>query len=395
MDLKDKLITAERLQNCPPYPFAGIARRVRELQLQGHDIIQLDMGSPDMPPPPIVVEALHRSALQGSHHGYGGFAGTPDLRQAFASYYHRRFGVELDPDREVLPLIGSKEGIVNLQLALVNPGDVVLLPDPGYIAYERGTLLAGGQSYLVPLDPARAFQPVLDQIPERVLSKARLLWINYPNNPTGATASLDDLAEIVTFCRDHGILLCSDNPYADVTFDGRRAPSVLQVPAAKDIAVEFNSLSKTFNMAGWRVGVCVGNPEIVDALLCVKSNIDSGMFRAVQDAACVALTEVDDAWIAARNQVYQRRRDLVLESLAAAGLSAEAPRGGLYVWAAVQGGDEVAYTHGALEEAHVSLSAGSLYGPSGRGYVRISLVVDEDHIREAMARLGAWRKSSD
>ncbi len=390
-----KPVAADRLRNYPPYPFAAISRRVRELESQGHDIIQLDIGSPDLPPPPVVIDALHRSSSQASHHGYGGFTGLPALRRAFADYYARRFGVELDPDREVLPLIGSKEGIVNIQVATVNPGDVVLIPDPGYIAYERGALLAEGEPYHVRLRPDCAFLPDLDVIPEHVLQRARLLWVNYPNNPTGATVTLGQLTEIVAFCRSHNILLCSDNPYADVTFDGIRVPSVLEVPGAKDIAVEFNSLSKTFNMAGWRVGVCVGNPEMVEALLCVKSNVDSGMFRAIQDAARVALTEVDDTWIAARNTVYQRRRDVMLEGLAAAGLSADVPGAGLYVWARVPGGDAISYVRHALEDAHVSVSAGTLYGPSGRGYIRLSLVVDEARIEEAMRRLASLRSGAE
>lgn len=390
MEINATPIAAQRLRNCPPYPFAAVAKRLRELEKLGHDIIQLDIGSPDLPPPPVVIEALLRSAQNPAHHGYGGFTGIPALRKAFAAHYARRFEVELDPEAEVLPLIGSKEGIVNLHLAVVNPGDVVLVPDPGYIAYERGVLLAGGEPHLVPLDPSRGYLPSLDKIPADILRRARVLWINYPNNPTGAVATIDALAEIVSFCREHQIILCSDNPYSDVTFDGFRAPSVLQVPGALAVAVEFNSVSKTFNMAGWRVGVCVGNREIVDALACVKSNIDSGMFRAVQDAATAALTEVSDEWIAERNMVYQRRRDIVIGGLAGAGLSAPPPAASLYVWAAVEAGDDVTYVRHALEEAHVSMSPGSFYGPAGRGYVRLSLVVPEERLRAAMRRLAEW-----
>lgn len=384
-------VAADRLEHVPPYPFAAIGKRVRELRALGHDVITLDIGSPDLPPHPAVVEALHKSALDQTHHGYGGFTGIGELREAFAGYYARRFGAEFDPDKEVMPLIGSKEGIVNIALALVNPGDVVLVPNPGYIAYDRGAILAGGVPYPVRLKREDHFLPALDEIPADVLKKARLLWINYPNNPTGAVASLAELGKIVDFCREHDILLCSDNPYADVTFDGTRAPSVMQIPGADEIAVEFNSLSKTYNMAGWRVGVCVGSAAMIDALLRVKSNVDSGLFRAVQDAACVALNETDDSWLEARNMVYQKRRDAVMNQLAEAGLSAETPEAGLYVWAAVDDGDDVAYARDALEEAFVSVSAGSFYGSAGAGFVRLSLVVTEERIAEAMERLAQWR----
>jgi len=386
-------IAADRLEHVPPYPFAAIGKRVRELRGLGHDVITLDIGSPDLPPRKEVIDALHNSAMDQSHHGYGGFTGIPELREAFAGYYARRFGVELDPDREVMPLIGSKEGIVNIALALVNPGDIVLVPNPGYIAYDRGAILAGGVPYAVRLKKEDHFLPALDEIPQDILKQARLLWINYPNNPTGAVASLAELRKIVDFCRNNEILLCSDNPYADVTFDGKKAPSIMQVPGADEIAVEFNSLSKTYNMAGWRVGVCVGNPAMIDALLRVKSNVDSGLFRSVQDAACVALNETEESWLNDRNMVYQGRRDVVMAGLAEAGLAAESPEAGLYVWAAVDDGDDVAYARDALEEAFVSVSAGSFYGSAGAGFVRLSLVVTEDRIGEAMKRLAEWRST--
>ncbi|HEC23161.1 MAG TPA: aminotransferase class I/II-fold pyridoxal phosphate-dependent enzyme [Chloroflexi bacterium] len=385
-----RLALASRLENIPPYPFVARAERIRELKAGGHDVIRLDIGNPDLPPHPAVIEALYNSAQNPANHGYGGYAGKPALRRAFADYYARRFGVSLDPEREVLPLIGSKEGLINIGLALLNPGDVVLVPDPAYLTYSRGALLAEAEPYRVPLVPERNFMPDLESIPPEVLARARLLWINYPNNPTGAVASKDELAGIVDFCREHDILLCSDNPYADVTFDGVRAHSVLEVPGAKEIAVEFNSLSKTYNMAGWRVGVCVGNAEMVNALLRIKSNVDSGLFLAIQDAACVALNEVGKDWIAGRNAIYQRRRDILMEALPRLGLSATPPQAALYVWARVDGGDDVAYSEEALEEAHVSVTPGRIYGPAGRGYVRLSLVIGETRMREAIRRLSEW-----
>lgn len=385
--------STKRLDSIPPYPFATLSKRIAQLNSEGCDVIRLDIGNPDLPPPPSVVEALAKSAHNPSNHGYAGFAGTPALRQAFADYYRRRFGVELDTASQILPLIGSKEGVANLALAWLDPGDVALIPDPAYPVYEMGTILAGALSYTVPLVAERGFMPDLESVPQDVLGKARLLWVNYPNNPTGAVATLDDLERIVVFCRQHNLLLCSDNPYADVTFDGFRAPSVLQVEGADEIAVEFNSLSKIYNMAGWRVGVCVGNVQAIEALGRVKSNIDSGIFRVIQDAACVALNEIGDDWIRERNAVYQRRRDMVVEALSQIGLEADPPRAALYVWARVIDGDDATYAHEALEKALVSITAGRVYGQSGQGYVRISLVTNEERLAVALDRLVEWRSS--
>ncbi len=381
----------QRLASIPAYPFAVLGKRIAELNKAGRDVIRLDMGSPDLPPPPRVVEALAESTRNASNHGYAAFNGTPALRGAFAGYYRRRFGVDLDPATQVLPLIGSKEGIANLALAWLDPGDIALVPDPAYPVYEMGAILAGASSHAVRLVAERGFMPDLDSIPQRVLDKARLLWINYPNNPTGAVATLEGLERIVAFCRQHHLLLCSDNPYADVTFDDFQAPSVLQIDGAVDVAVEFNSLSKLYNMAGWRVGVCVGNTQVIDALGCVKSNIDSGIFRSIQDAATVALNEIDDDWIRERNAIYQRRRDLVLEALPHIGLGADPPRAALYVWARVLDGDDAAYAEAALEEAFVSVTPGRVYGRSGEGYIRISLVTNEERLGTALDRLIKWR----
>jgi LL-diaminopimelate aminotransferase len=381
---------ASRLSSIPPYPFAALEKRLAVLRAAGHDVIRLDMGSPDLPPPPQVVETLATTAQQAGMHGYGGFAGTPELRRAFADYYRRRFGVSLDPDTEVLALIGSKEGIAHMALAYLDPGDVALVPDPGYPAYEMGAILVGGESWPVRLAPELGFMPDLDSIPEDVLGRARILWINYPNNPTGAVAELPDLERIVEFCRKYNLLLCSDNPYSDLFFEDVLPPSALQVDGAKEMTVEFNSLSKTYNMAGWRVGVCVGRAEAVAALQTVKSNIDSGLFKVIDRAAQTALNEVPDSWIAERNAVYRERRDAIIEALPLVGLSAESPRAGLYVWAKVKGGDDAGYAEGALTEAHVSLTPGRVYGTAGEGYVRFSMVVTCERIEEAMERLVAW-----
>lgn len=383
---------ADRMNSIPPYPFAIIAKRIAEIEAGGNSVIRLDMGSPDLPPPDSVIEALNKSAHSPSHHGYGGFVGIAALRQAFADYYAHRFEVELDRDREILPLIGSKEGIVNLSLALLNPSDIVLVPDLAYSAYAAGAYFAGAEPFEVHLDPANAYLPDLEAIPAEILKRAKLLWVNYPHNPTGSIARLSDYEKIVEFAEEHSILICSDNPYADIAFDGIRPPSVLEVNGAKNLAVEFNSLSKIYNMAGWRVGVCAGNAEAIDALLQVKSNIDSGLFRAIQDAACVALTTTSNSWIADRNAIYQRRRDVVVNALTEIGLIADPPLAGIYVWAEVKDGDDQKYATDALEQAFVSVTPGRVYGSAGVGYVRFSLVVDESVLTVAMDRLKVWRK---
>ena len=381
---------AKRLDNLPPYAFAVIGKKIAAMRADGCDVIGLHMGSPDLPPPDSVVEELAQSARDPSHHGYAGFTGTPGLREAIAAYYGERFGVALDPSTEILPLIGSKEGLAHMSLAYLDPGDIALVPDPGYPTYAMGAAMAGGEPYSFSLASENGFLPDLDAIPADVLDRARILWVDYPNNPTGAVASLDDLAAMVDFAREHGLLLCSDNPYADVTFDGYRAPSLLEVEGAREVAVEFNSLSKTYNMAGWRVGMCVGNADAIQALLAVKSNVDSGLFRSVCDAAELAICETPRVWIEQRNAVYQERRDLIMAALPSIGLSAELPKAALYVWAKVADGDDKAYAAGALDEAHVSLAPGYVYGENGVGYVRFSLVTPKERLEVALDRLCGW-----
>jgi LL-diaminopimelate aminotransferase len=382
---------AHRLDRIPPYVFAALAARIRALEAQGMDIIRLDIGSPDMPPANFIIEALATAARRPDLHGYPSYTGTPALRQAIAAYYGRRYGVSLHPDHEVLPLIGSKEGIVNLTVAWLDAGDLALVPDPGYPVYQMAALIAGGDAYSVPLCAENDFLPDLDAIPVEVAQRARLLWLNYPNNPTGATADLAFFEKAVAFVRHYEILLCHDAPYCDVTFDGYRAPSLLSVPGARDVAIEFNSLSKSHNMAGWRVGMAVGNPTAIKALTLIKSNADSGIFTAIQEAAIAALTG-DQSWLQARNAIYQARRDLVLAGLAAAGIQVEAPKAGLYVWAHVPSGFTAAdFATLLLEKTGVSLTPGSAFGAHGEGFVRVSLGMETERIREAMGRVGAFR----
>ncbi len=378
---------AERIDTLPPYVFAKLGRRILDLKMQGKDVVRLDIGSPDLPPPDFIVDALNRSLEVPSNHGYGGYYGKPELRSAMATYYQTRFDVELDPDSQIAPLIGSKEGIANVALAFVDPGQVVLVPDPGYPTYSLGTILAGGRPFRVPLLEENAFLPDLEAIPLEIARSAKILWLNYPNNPTGAVASLEFFERAVGFARQHDLLICHDNPYCDVVFDGYFAPSILQVPGAMDVALEFNSLSKTYNMAGWRVGMAVGSPIAVEALARTKTNIDSGIFVPVQDAAVVALTG-DQSWLEERNSIYRRRRDLVLNTLHGLGIQASKSMASLYIWAKVPAGYTSAeFATRLLQEAAVSITPGSAFGVHGEGYVRISLGMATDRIREAMRRL--------
>jgi LL-diaminopimelate aminotransferase len=378
---------SERVERLPTYVFAALGARIRDLEKRGKDVIRLDMGSPDLPPPDFIIETLYQSARESGHHGYSGYFGTPELRRAITAYYEQRFGVTLDPDKEVVTLIGSKEGIANIALAFVDPGDVVLVPDPGYPTYSLGTRLAGGTPVELPLLEDQGYLPDLDAIPRDVLTAARILWLNYPNNPTGAVATLEFFERVVRFARQHDILVCHDNPYCDVTFDGYVAPSLLQVARASDMVLEFNSLSKTYNMAGWRVGMAVGSALAVEALARTKTNIDSGIFRPIQDAAVRALTG-DQSWIVERNDVYRQRRDLILSALDAVGIRADRPSASLYIWARTPPGyTSVEFSAWLLEETGVSITPGDVYGPHGAGYLRISLGMSTERIREAMDRL--------
>ncbi len=368
-----------------------IGQRIQEMTAAGKDVIRLDIGSPDMPPPDHVIEALKTSASNPKHHSYGSYRGDPAFRQAIADYYARRFGVTLDPFHEVLPLLGSKEGLVNLSMAYLDRGDAAIVPDICYPAYTMGALLAGAETIELPLDPARGYLPNFDALPGD-LSRAKMLWLNYPNNPTGAVADVAFYQQAVEFCQKHNLLLCSDNPYCEIVFDGYKAPSALQAPGAKDCTVEFVSMSKTYNMAGWRLGAAVGARDAIENLLVVKSNIDSGHFRPVYDAGAVALNQTPDSWIAERNARYQRRRQRILEALPEIGLEPFKSSASLYIWARVQDGNEDQYCERALNEACVALTPGTVYGRGGRGHVRISVSVAEARLEEALARLREWHR---
>jgi LL-diaminopimelate aminotransferase len=381
---------AARLNNLPPYPFAALNQRVRELNAAGHDVINIDVGNPDMPPPEAVISALTESAGKPGVHGYSGYKGTPSFRAAISRYYARRFGITPDPETQVMPLLGSKEGIVNLTLAYLDQGDSALIPEISYPAYNLGTILAGGTTIYVPVDAANGFAMSIDALRAALTPACKLVWINFPNNPTGGVVDLEYLTQIVDFCKENGLLLASDNPYVDVTFEGYRAHSILEVPGAIDTAVEFISFSKTYNMAGWRLGAAVGNAEAIRNLLTVKSNMDSGHFQPIYDAGIVAIDSTPQAWLDERNAIYQRRRDLILAALSEIGLRAEKPLGSLYIWARVLDGDGMWYAEHALMQANVSLAPGGIYGPGGSQYVRMSVAVPDARLQEALQRLKDW-----
>jgi LL-diaminopimelate aminotransferase len=373
------------METLPPYLFAELDRKVAAKREAGVDVISLGVGDPDLPTPAHIVRAVQEAAADPSTHRYPSYYGMPEFRRAVADWYRTRFDVELDPDTEVIPLIGSKEGIAHIAFAFVGDGDVALVPDPGYPVYDTATRLAGGGSELMPLTAENAFFPDLAalEVPER----SRLMWLCYPNNPTAATTDLDAMAAAVDLAREHDLLLAHDAAYSEITFDGYVAPSILQVPGAKDVAVEFHSLSKTYNMTGWRVGWMCGNARAVEALATLKTNVDSGIWNAVQMAGIAALTGPQDHLDDIR-AVYSKRRDLIVGTLNRLGWDLEPPLGSIYVWAPVPAGQTSAgFAELLLERAGVVVPPGRGYGPSGEGYVRFSLTAPEERIAEAMDRI--------
>lgn len=381
---------ADRLSTLPASFFYGLNQTIARLKAAGVDVIRMDMGSPDLPPPQFILDRLTAAAADPNAHGYQPFAGTAAYKAAWAEFYQRRFGVTLDPATEVMGLLGSKSGVFNLPVAFVNPGDVVLIPDPGYATYTAGATFAGGECVYMPLTHQNKFLPAFSAIPEAVLQRTKLMWLNYPNNPTGAVAPLALFGEAVALARRYGFLLAHDAPYTEITFDDYRAPSLLQVPGAKDVAVEFNSLSKAANMAGWRVGVLAGNAGALEVMQTLQSNAEGGHFQPILAAAQVALTG-DHTWLAARNEIYRERRDLVVDAVRAAGLYTETPSAAIYVWAHLPAGvDDAAYADELLEAVGVSVTPGWIFGEAGRGFVRLSLGTPTPRVRDAMDRWRAW-----
>ncbi len=384
---------ARRIEKLPPYLFAGISKKIAEKRGQGVDVISFGIGDPDLPTPSHILDSLAAASRDPVNHRYPESEGLPELRQAIARWYGRRFAVELDPSTEVLPLIGSKEGIGHIALCFIDPGDIALVPDPGYPVYGVGTLLAGGEPYYLPLTEENEFLPDFDAVPAPVADRAKVLWLNYPNNPTGAVADIEFFDRAVAFARRHDLAVLHDGPYSEVVFDGYRPVSFLQADGAREVGIEFHSLSKSYNMTGWRIGMAVGNPEIIDALMRVKSNLDSGIPQAIQQMAITALDGPQDV-IAENNTVYQRRRDRLVEALSKLGLRVSPPKASLYLWARVpETMTSVQFATRLLDDAGVVVTPGNGYGPTGEGYVRLSLTIPDARLEEAVRRIEALATS--
>src|SRR3954447_2113548 len=381
---------SRRIEQLPPYLFVEITRKIAEKRAAGVDVISFAIGDPDIPTPKHIMDSMHAAADDPANHRYPESDGLPELRHAIADWYQQRFGLTFDPDKEVLPLIGSKEGIANIAYCLIDPGDVALVPDPGYPVYAIGTMFAGGEPYYMPLKEEDGFLPDLNAIPEDVARRAKVLWLNYPNNPTAAVADLAFFEEAVRFAKKYDIAICHDGPYSDVAYDGYKPVSFLQAEGARDVGIEFHSLSKSFNMTGWRIGMAVGNATLIDALFRIKSNVDSGINQAVQRMAITALEGPQDC-IDEHNEIYQRRRDRVVEALRACGMRVQAPKASLYVWARVPDGFKSAELAARLiEDVGVVVTPGSGYGQYGEGYVRLSLTTADERVEEGVRRLYDW-----
>lgn len=378
---------AKRINELPPYLFAEIDRRKREALDRGVDLIDLGIGDPDIPTPSAIVEKLMESASKPVNHRYPNSSGMAEFRRAVANWYKTRFDVNLDPTKEVVSLIGSKEGIGNMAVAFVDPGDVVLVASPCYPVYHIGTAFNGGKNYFLPLKKENGFLPDLEAITAEIAGRAKLLWINYPNNPTAAVADKGFFERVVEFAHKYNVIVCHDAAYTEMGYDGYRPMSFLQVEGARDVGIEFHSLSKTFNMTGWRIGMAVGNPELVTGLAQAKSNLDSGIFQAVQEAGIEAL-RLGDQIVEPSRKIYQERRDVLVDGLRAVGLDCEKPRATFYVWVSCPKGlSSAAFTTKLLEEAGVVTTPGNGFGDAGEGYVRFTVCVDKERLREVAERI--------
>ncbi len=384
---------ARRVEKLPPYLFVEINKKIAEKKARGEEVISFAIGDPDIPTPAHIVKRFCEAANDPANHRYPEQNGIPELRRAIAKWYEKRFNVSLDPDAEVLPLIGSKEGIAHAALCFVNPGDTALVTDPGYPVYPVSVMIASGKPYYMPLTEKNNFLPNLNAIPSFISQKASLLWINYPNNPTGAVAELDFFDKVIEFAKQHDICVCHDAPYTEVAYDGYRPPSFLQANGAKEVGVEFHSLSKSYNMTGWRIGMAVGNPVMIDALKRLKSNWDSGIAQAIQYAAVEALTASQDC-IQEHNAIYQKRRDLIVEVLNRIGLKAKPPKASLYIWAKVpEGYTSLDFTTELLDQVSVAVTPGIGYGKNGEGYVRLSMTIPDAALVKGLSRLSGWRNT--
>lgn len=378
---------SRRLEAMPPYMFAELEKRVADKKAAGIDVISLGIGDPDMPTYPAVVEAMREAVGVNENQKYPSNRGRAEFRNAIAAFYSRRFGVEIDPESEVIPAIGAKEAIYNLCFAFLDPGDVALASDPGYPVYTGGPILAGAEPVALPLLPERDFAPDLSAVDPDVARRARLMFLNYPNNPCGAVVPEGLFEEVVDFARRYEILVVHDNAYSETTYDGYVAPSFLATPGAGEVGIEVFSLSKGYNMTGWRVGAVVGNRDALQTYWRLKTNVDSGLFEAIQLAAVTALDECSDE-VRAMNEIYARRRDLTVETLGEIGVDVRSPRGTIYVWAPVpEGHTSTSFAEQVLEDAAVIISPGSMYGPNGEGWFRISLTTPDDRLAEALERM--------
>jgi LL-diaminopimelate aminotransferase len=380
---------ARRLDEVPPYLFAELERRIEAMRAHGVDVISLGIGDPDLPAPSAVVEALARASAQPETHRYPSNRGLGEFREAVGGFYADRFGVDIDPGTETIPVLGGKEGVAHVALACLDPGDVCLSPDPGYPPYTSGPVFAGAELHYLPLAEANAFMPDLDAIPQDTAARANLLYFNYPNNPTGSIVEEGFFERVVDFARSNDLVAVHDASYTEIAFDGSLPPSFLGTPGAKDVGAEIFSLSKGWNMTGWRVGWIAGNGEVVERYRQLKTNLDSGMFDALQLAGVAALTEARD-FPREMSEVYRRRRDLMVDALAAIGLPSEPPRATPYVWIRVpEGHDSATFTELVLEQAAVIVSPGPSFGPSGEGFVRVSLTVPDERLEEAAGRIAS------
>jgi LL-diaminopimelate aminotransferase len=382
---------SQRVENLPPYLFVQISKKIAAKKARGEEVISFGIGDPDIPTPPHVIEELCKTARDPANHRYPESEGLPELRKAIAFWYQKRFAVTLDPEKEVLPLIGAKEGIAHIALCMIDPGDIALIPDPAYPVYAIGTNLCGGKPYYLPINDKNRFLPDLDSIPPEILKKSRVLWLNYPNNPTGAVADLSFFNRAVEFARKNGIAICHDGPYTEVFYEGYRPVSFLQADGARETGIEFHSLSKSYNMTGWRIGMAVGNASIIDALRRIKSNLDSGIPQAIQYMAITALTQSQDC-IEEHNRIYQRRRDRVIQTLNRLGIQANPPRASLYIWAKCpEGYTSAEFAEDLLEQVGVVVTPGTGYGPNGEGYIRLSLTIADSALEKGLVRLGEWK----
>ena len=382
---------SRRLGKLAPYPFVEISRIIAEKRAEGADVVTFGIGDPDIPTPQPIIDRLLTASQDPPNHRYPETDGLPEMRRAIAQWYEQRFGVNLDPDKEVLPLIGAKEGIGHVAFCFLDPGDVALVPDPAYPVYGVGTMFAGAESYIMPLREENGWLPDLSAIPSEVAQAAKVMWLNYPNNPTSAVANAEDLATYVAYCRQHDIALLHDAAYSEVGYDGYRAASLLQLDGAKDVGIEFHSLSKSYNMTGWRMGMAVGNADMIKALFQIKANLDSGVPQAIQEMSIEALTGPQDC-IEENRVVYQRRRDRVVSALRGMGLTVEVPQASLYVWARIPDGFSSAeFAARLLEDIDIVVTPGSSYGQYGEGYIRLSLTTPDEQVEKGCQRLESWQ----